>query len=376
MCKPYSIFKRHTGIYYVQFRMSDGSRSTSKSTGCRTRIEAERKAMEWVVNGQIPSRTNGKESSNSFSSVDKIKFMNDLRTSHFTDEEIRSIIKVLKERKFISSAVICKSPEDKPIEDFLLNFWDFEKSPYVKEKKLKNQTIHQSYCATMKSRVKLYWIPMLMGRSVGSITRKDVQQIFNDESILKLAPKTINSIVSSLTVPLKWAFFNDLTENNCFDGILKCGQKSQKRDILTLEQAAAVFATQWENDSAKLANELAFYTGMRQGEIAGVKSVPVIVKQFDSRDSTIKYEYKMQFNSRRLSDAEYFVAFLKLDEFRRSDPNATGKSDAVIGKQLNKPARQVSKMREMSKKATPELLEKIKSGDISLNKAYEAIKSK
>lgn len=40
MCKPYSIFKRHTGIYYVQFRMSDGSRSTSKSTGCRTRIEA------------------------------------------------------------------------------------------------------------------------------------------------------------------------------------------------------------------------------------------------------------------------------------------------------------------------------------------------
>lgn len=135
MCKPYSIFKRHTGIYYVQFRMSDGSRSTSKSTGYRTRIEAERKAMEWVVNGQIPSRTNGKESSNSFSSVDKIKFMNDLRTSHFTDEEIRSIIKVLKERKFISSAVICKSPEDKPIEDFLLNFWDFEKSPYVKEKK-------------------------------------------------------------------------------------------------------------------------------------------------------------------------------------------------------------------------------------------------
>ena len=222
MFKPYSIFKRHTGIYYVQFRMSDGSRSTSKSTGCRTRIEAERKAMEWVVNGQIPSRINGKELSNSFSSVDKIKFMNDLRTSHFTDEEIRSIIKVLKERKFISSAVICKSPEDKPIEDFLLNFWDFEKSPYVKEKKLKNQTIHQSYCATMKSRVKLYWIPMLMGRSVGGITRKDVQQIFNDESILKLAPKTINSIVSSLTVPLKWAFFNDLTENNCFDGILKC----------------------------------------------------------------------------------------------------------------------------------------------------------
>lgn len=290
MCKPYSIFKRHTGIYYVQFRMSDGTRSTSKSTGCRSKIEAERKAMEWVVNGQIPTRINGKNESNSFSSVDKIKFLNDLRTSNFTDEEIRSIVSVLKERKFISSAVLCKSPEDKPVEEFLLNFWDFEKSPYVKEKKLKNQTIHQSYCATMKSRVKLYWIPMLIGRSIGSITRKDVQRIFDDESVLNLAPKTINSIVSSLTIPLKWAYFNELTENNCFDGIIKCGQKSQKRAILTLEQAAAVFSTQWENDSAKLANELAFYTGMRQGEIAGLQVQDIGIDRIYIRHSWSKYD--------------------------------------------------------------------------------------
>lgn len=89
---------------------------------------------------------------------------------------------------------------------------------------------------------------------------------------------------------------------------------------------------------------------------AGLKTVPVIIKQFDSRDATIEYEYKMQLNSRRLSDAEYFDAFLKLDEFRRSDPNATGKSDIVIGKQLNKSARQVCKMREIARKATPEIL--------------------
>ena len=32
----------------------------------------------------------------------------------------------------------------------------------------------------------------------------------------------------------------------------------------------------------------------------------------------------MQLNSRRLTDGEYFAAFLKLDEIRRSNPNAKG----------------------------------------------------
>ena len=290
MAKPYSIFKARNGIYYVQFRLSDGSRSSSKSTGCRNKTEAERKAMEWVVNGQIPARINSKNESESFTSVDKIKFLNDLRTTNFSEEDIKSIVNILKERKYITSAVIYQSPEDKPIEDFLLTFWDFEKSPYVKEKKLKSQSIHQSYCATMKSRVELYWIPMLKGRSIGSITRKDVQAIFENEIVLKLAPKTINSIVSSITVPLKWAFYNEFTENNCFDGILKCGQKSKTRDILTLEQAAAVFKIPWENDSAKLANMLALYTGMRQGEIAGLQLQDIGVDRIYIRHSWSKYE--------------------------------------------------------------------------------------
>lgn len=108
---------------------------------------------------------------------------------------------------------------------------------------------------------------------------------------------------------------------------------------------------------------------------AELDKVPVIIKKFDSRDETIEYEYKMQLNSRRLSDGEYFDAFIKLDEFRHSDPNATGKSDEAIAKQLNKSARQVSKMREIAKKASPELLEKIRTNGISLNKAYEQIKS-
>lgn len=42
MAKPYLIFKAHTGIYYAQIRLADGTLSNNKSTGCRNRTEAER----------------------------------------------------------------------------------------------------------------------------------------------------------------------------------------------------------------------------------------------------------------------------------------------------------------------------------------------
>lgn len=107
----------------------------------------------------------------------------------------------------------------------------------------------------------------------------------------------------------------------------------------------------------------------------GLKKVPVIIKKFESRDETIEYEYKMQLNSRRLTDGEYFAAFLKLDKIRKSNSNAQGNSDEMIGRQLNKSARQVCKMREIAKKADALLLEKIQTGAISINKAHEMIKA-
>ena len=77
-----------------------------------------------------------------------------------------------------------------------------------------------------------------------------------------------------------------------------------------------------------------------------------------------------QLNSLRLTDGEYFAAFLKLDEIRKQNPNAQGNSDEMIGRQLNKSARQVCKMREIAKKADAALLEKIQTGAVSINKAH------
>lgn len=54
------------------------------------------------------------------------------------------------------------------------------------------------------------------------------------------------------------------------------------------------------------------------------------------------------------------AAFLKLNEIRRSNPNVQGSSDEAIGRQLNKSACQVCKMREIAKKKAELLKMKLK----------------
>ncbi|MBO5607755.1 MAG: tyrosine-type recombinase/integrase [Treponema sp.] len=253
MAKPYLIFKAHTGIYYAQIRLADGSLSNNKSTGCRNRTEAERTVMEWIVTGNIPARVGSKDSK--VKSIDKIRLFNDLRTAEFDSDDINNIIKILKERNYLYSAVASTSKGSIPIEDFLENFWDYDKSPY------------RQYCATLLSRTRLYWILRLAGKCVAEITRKDVDAFFSNDEAQKLAPKTINSIVETITIPLKWAYYNELTQNNCFDGIIKCSNQSKERKVIDMDTANRLMELEWDNDEAKIANELAMHTGMRAGEI-------------------------------------------------------------------------------------------------------------
>lgn len=271
MAKPYFLFKMPSGIWYARLVLSDGTQSNNKSTGCRDRTSAERVAMEWVVNNKIPSRINSSQNTKRNLNLNTITVLNSLRTMDLDRENVQAIIKILKERNFIHSAVLTASPESKKIDEYINEFWAFETSPYVREKKIKGQSMHRDYCEAMLMRATKYWLPMVTGKAVGSITHDDVTDLFENDKIRKLAPKTINSIVSSVTIPLKWAYFHKLTEINCFDGIIKCSQKSKKREILTMEQATAVFASDWDNDIAKLANAVAFYTGMRAGEIASLR---------------------------------------------------------------------------------------------------------
>ena len=106
---------------------------------------------------------------------------------------------------------------------------------------------------------------------------------------------------------------------------------------------------------------------------AGLQEVPVIMKKFESKDEALVYELHLQLDRRNLSDSEIYTAYQKLAALK----NAAGekaKTDVEIAEELKISPRQISKMKEVEKKASEKTLEEFKNGEISLNKAYNQMK--
>lgn len=110
----------------------------------------------------------------------------------------------------------------------------------------------------------------------------------------------------------------------------------------------------------------------------GIKYVPVVYKDFADKNEALKYELHLQLDRRNLSDSEVFAMFKKLEEMKQS-AKSEGKStedftDAKLAEQLKKSERQVQKMRELSKKADEQTLNKVVSGELTINQAYSVVK--
>ena len=111
---------------------------------------------------------------------------------------------------------------------------------------------------------------------------------------------------------------------------------------------------------------------------AGIKFVPVIVKEFKSKDESLMYELHLQMDRRNLTDAQKFAAFKKLEELKskvkESGESAREFTDERMAEQLKVSPRQISKFREVEKKATPELQQKILEGNATINSIHSEMK--
>ena len=106
---------------------------------------------------------------------------------------------------------------------------------------------------------------------------------------------------------------------------------------------------------------------------AGLTKVAIIYKEFADREELLKFVYEQQLLRRNLSEGEIFNAWAALNRLTNED-GKKAKSDSEIAEELKISRRQVSKMKEVEKKASPEVLESIKAGELTVNKAYTQIK--
>jgi integrase len=258
---PFCVFKR-TGreFYYVKFKNEAGKYTPAISTKQETKAAAIATAYEWLKNG-VPTAEGG---SVAVSIMDALKQVQ-------TTVEADFICRELKRRGLLKSFVITGSKQDIDFPSYLQNFWDYEASPYVKEKLRKNHGIHKNYTIGQRLIVEKYWSPFFEGRLLGSIMRQDIESFIDVLSERKLSAGRKNTILKAGTIPLRWAFSKEVIEKDIIVGVTWFSGEVKERQILAPEVVEAVFKVEWKDERARLANMLAAVTGLRSGEIRGLR---------------------------------------------------------------------------------------------------------
>jgi hypothetical protein len=114
-------------------------------------------------------------------------------------------VNALKDRGLIDIGAV---PAGKGVVDFvsfLSDFFDYDKSPYVKDRIAHGHSIGRRYCNESLKLIRRYWEPAFKGRTLASITRNDLKAF----SLALPADKSAsykNSILNAGLIPLGWAF--------------------------------------------------------------------------------------------------------------------------------------------------------------------------
>jgi len=280
---PFSIFKRaDRPCYLVSFKNDEtGKYLPAISTRRKTESEAIKIAFAWLRDG-IPSKEG-------YLNVKQYSLRDMAKSTDITKADAVFICKELQRRGLLKSYVLEKSVQATDFVSYLIDFWNWEKSPYIKEKLRRNHGLHKRYAIEMTGTIKKYWEPFFKGKILGEITRQDIENFiayleslpeqaqinkaFEKRQIIRFpkSAKRKNSIIQAGKIPLTWAFQKEMIDKDVTSGIVWFSGKSKERQILSPEQAKILFSIDWKDERSRLANMLAMVTGIRAGEIQGLR---------------------------------------------------------------------------------------------------------
>jgi integrase len=230
--KPYSLWKRllPSGkiVYYIRFRLDDGSWGVPKSSGQTKKTAAEAWAIEYLKSGTIVTREN-------------ITF------------------------KFFASRFFA---------------WDSE---YISSLRMRGRQIGQRHAENQQGYVDNYLLKAFGPEKLSRIDDDRIQELTLDLRERGLSASTINHILLSLRIILQWAYRKHCIQR--VPDIEAVAGSSAVRGILNFEETKAVFDQPWKDSRYYTMNLLAATTGMRLGEILGLQRKAIHSEYLEVRTS-------------------------------------------------------------------------------------------
>jgi len=289
MERRFYIYKRARVYYAKLIDPKTGVMLNARSTGKTNKDEALVVIAGWLNSGLPCDREGGRRDVAAVFALEAI--LEAIRASPGLDEEdARAIIGALHERGLSEAYAIKPATESELLIDFLRRFWNWDHSPYIREKLALKHSMTKRRVYDCIIRVNAYWAPAFPSLRLDEVKRKDLKEFVLSLSERGLASGTINSILVAGTVALRWAFQNELIPADVTSGLLKLSGKPKKRGILDLKEAGALFELRWPDERVRLANLVASTTGLRIGEILALRRSDIGSDRLMIRHSWSNYD--------------------------------------------------------------------------------------
>lgn len=297
--RRFSLYLRN-GVYYAQlYNPKSGTYMYGRSTGKSNRDEASGIATDWLKNGIPVPKTKQKRSIETLMTLDAVHL--GLQNIEMSTDEVQKIVDILKSRNLLDNAVATSAASAQGLIKYLIGFWDYDSSPYIKEKILHGQKIGRMR-AIDSSRAVKYWKQYFGDeKRIGEVTRSDLRDFSlwlaeykvvskkkpsnnsmddpNQESFFSKKPErekclsasTINKVILAGTLPLKWTAYHNEIPQDPGKGLMKFSGTPKARGILTEKEVKALFDVEWKEERSSIASLLSMTTGLRAGEVLALK---------------------------------------------------------------------------------------------------------
>ncbi|MCR5764570.1 MAG: tyrosine-type recombinase/integrase [Treponema sp.] len=289
--RQFYLSKNSCGYYRVHFiDPVTGLQGVGKSTHTKDRDEAILIASEWLKEGVPVARSDSRafvtgncdRKSHLQTKTDNTKKS---LLDNLTESDIAQLQKRLLETNVKTETVELKPDQIEPAKpvkpknsglplcETIENFWDYDNSEFIKRSILKGHTISKKHAFCMKSYVKNYWRPYFGDdKCIEDLTLAEMDDfLFDLYDQKELKSETVNKNINCANKCFKYLLSQKKIKENPIEGIERFKTDNEERGIPTEQEVRELLNIEWENDTAKLAFEIAAFYGLRAGEISGLR---------------------------------------------------------------------------------------------------------
>lgn len=181
---------------------------------------------------------------------------------------------------------------------FLNEVWK-EDSPYVRDRLASGKKLSKAYIFTSRQRLVKYFLPWCKENGVVLLSdcrkgelRKWRNWFFTKCEEEGFASSLVNNCRVSVGVALQWAVDNELIELNAIKSVEKVVEEASERPPYTKEEINSLFSSTWPDERCRVAFMLSATTGLRLGELQGLRWVNVDITDINNSSLDVKEQYQ------------------------------------------------------------------------------------